>query len=137
MSKSKRGKAGLAAIAAVLVVAIVAAVPSGAAAGVGQVVTIKSTLRISVYGYKGTVKAANPNCVEERTVVLKQKGHGILGRTTSEAKGKWEVSPEDLKFKGQLPYKIYAEVKPLSQGTAGTIYKCLGATSKTIEIAGG
>jgi hypothetical protein len=137
MSKRKRSKAGLAAVAAALVVAIVAVVPTGATAGVGQVVKIDSTLQISPYAYKGTVKASNPNCVEERVVVLKQKGQGVLGRATSEAKGKWEVNPEDLKFKGPLPYKIYAEVKPLSQGTAGTIYKCLGATSKTIEIAGG
>jgi hypothetical protein len=137
MRKNKRNRFGAASFAAALAVAVVAAVPTGATAGAGQVVTIKSTLQISVYGYKGTVKAANPNCVEERTVVLKQKGYGVLGRTTSAAKGKWEVNPEDLKFKGRLPYKLYAEAKPLSQGTAGTIYKCLGATSKTIEIAGG
>jgi hypothetical protein len=36
-----------------------------------------------------------------------------------------------------IPFKIYAEVKPLTQGTAGTIYKCLGATSKTRTISGG
>jgi len=33
--------------------------------------------------------------------------------------------------------KVFAEVKPVTQGTAGTIYKCLGAVSKTVEIAGG
>jgi hypothetical protein len=137
MSTSKRSKVGRAAIAAALTAAIVTVVPGGATAGVGQVVKIRSTVQISVYAYKGTVKASNPNCVEERTVVLKQKGHGVLGRTTSETKGKWEVNPEDLRFKGRLPYEVYAEVKPLSQGTAGTIYRCLGATSKTIEIAGG
>jgi hypothetical protein len=73
----------------------------------------------------------------ERTVVLKQKGHGVLGRDKSEDNGSWEVSPEDLHFKGPLPYNIYAEAKPLTQATAGPIYKCLAATSKTIEIAGG
>ena len=26
---------------------------------------------------------------------------------------------------------------PVSQGTAGTIYKCLGAKSRTVTIAGG
>jgi hypothetical protein len=35
------------------------------------------------------------------------------------------------------PFKVYAEVKPVAQGTAGTIYKCLGATSKAITISGG
>jgi hypothetical protein len=28
-------------------------------------------------------------------------------------------------------------VKPVTQGTAGTIYKCLGAKSRTVTIAGG
>jgi hypothetical protein len=37
----------------------------------------------------------------------------------------------------KIPAKVFAEVKPVSQGTAGTIYKCLGAVSKTVEIAGG
>jgi hypothetical protein len=136
MSRSKWAKPGAAAIAAAIVIMAFAVAPAGARK-VGQDVNIKSTLSISVYGYKGAVKAANPNCVEERKVVLKQKGYGKLGGATSDKGGKWEVSPEKLKFKGQLPYFLYAEVKPLSQGTAGTIYKCLGATSKTIEIAGG
>jgi hypothetical protein len=136
MSKSNRVKAGAAALATAAAVIALAAVPAGADK-VGQVVSIKSTLQISPYAYKGTVKATNPNCVEERKVVLKQKGYGKLGAATSGEGGKWEVNPEDLKFKGPLPYKLYAEVKPLSQGTAGTIYKCLGATSKTITINGG
>jgi hypothetical protein len=32
---------------------------------------------------------------------------------------------------------VYAEVKPMTQATAGPIYRCLGAASKTVEIAGG
>lgn len=130
---SKSIRAGVAAMA----MAIAIAAPATASAGVGQVVKIPSTLQISPYAYFGKVKASNPGCVEQRTVVLKQKGYGVLGRATSNEKGKWEVNPEGLKYKGSLPYKLYAEVKPLSQGAAGTIYKCLAATSKTIEIAGG
>ena len=134
MSKRKRVSGLLAAIAATAALAI----PALASADhPGQTVTIMSTVKISPYGYKGTVKAANPNCVEERKVVLKQKGYGKLGGATSGQGGKWEVNPEKLKFKGQLPYKLYAEVKPLTQGTAGTIYKCAGGTSKTITISGG
>ena len=133
MSRTKKAAVpiALAALAAALV-----AVPAGAD-GPGQTVNVHSTLTISVYGYKGKVKAANSNCVAERSVVLKQKGHGVLGRSKSTATGSWEVSPEKLRYKGALPYKIYAEVKPLTQATAGPIYKCLAATSKTIEIAGG
>lgn len=133
MSRTKKAGAALAALAgAVAVVAIPAA-----AAGPGQTVKVPTTLKISAYGYKGKVTSGNSNCVAERTVVLKQKGYGVLGRDKSEDNGSWEVSPEDLRFKGPLPYKLYAEVKPLTQATAGPIYKCLAATSKTIEIAGG
>ncbi len=112
------------------------AIPAGAA-GPGQTVKVPTTLKISVYGYKGKVVAGNSNCVAERAVVLKQKGQGVLGRTKSTDTGSWEVNPEKLSYKGRLPYRIYAEVKPLTQATAGPIYKCLAATSKTIEIAGG
>ena len=101
-----------------------------------QTVTIPSALKISPYAYKGRVTSTKKACVSERTVVLKQKGHGVLGRTESKVSGSWEVSPEELHFKGPLPYKVYAEVKARSEGTAGTIYRCTGATSKTITIAG-
>jgi hypothetical protein len=133
MRTSKRFWAG----AAVLAMAIAVMVPATASAGVGQVVKISSTLQISPYAYFGYVKSSNSNCVGERTVVLKQKGYGVLGRATSNEKGKWEVNPEGIEYKGPLPFKLYAEVKPVSQGTAGTIYKCLAATSKTITINGG
>ncbi len=133
MSRSKRMRVGAAVLALAIAVAGLAAIPAGAT----KTVSIPSTLQISAYGYFGKVKSPNSGCVEDRTVVLKQKGHGVLGRDTSDEEGRWKVDPEDIHYKGQLPYKIFAEVKPLSQGTAGTIYKCLGATSKTIEIAGG
>jgi hypothetical protein len=133
MSRTKKAGATLmAVIGAVALVSIPAA-----ASGPGQTVNVPTTLKISAYGYKGKVTAANSNCVAERAVVLKQKGYGALGRTKSEDSGSWEVSPEDLRFKGQLPYKLYAEVKPLTQATAGPIYKCAAATSKTITINGG
>ena len=100
MSRTKKAGATLmAVIGAVVLVAIPAA-----ASGPGQTVNVPTTLKISAYGYKGKVTAANSNCVAERSVVLKQKGHGVLGRTKSEDSGSWEVSPEDLRFKGQLPY---------------------------------
>ncbi|MDX6608510.1 MAG: hypothetical protein QOF85_435 [Solirubrobacterales bacterium] len=132
---SRTSKVG-AALALVVSVVAFTAIPAGAAKP-GQTVTVPSALKISAYGYKGKVTSGNPNCIAERTVVLKQKGHGLLGRTKSTDTGSWEVSPEELKFKGPLPYKLYAEVKPLTQATAGPIYKCEAATSKTIEIAGG
>jgi len=103
----------------------------------GQTVKIKSTITIGATGYQGKVKAANANCVEERIVVLKQKGNGVLSRTETKPNGNWKADLEELNENLKIPAEVFAEVKPLSQGTAGTIYKCLGAVSKTVEIAGG
>jgi hypothetical protein len=130
MSAGAKVRAGLTTLAAATAIA---AVPAGAT----RTVSIPSSLQISAYGYFGKVKSPNSGCLEDRTVVLKQKGHGVLGRDKSDEQGRWKVQPEDIHYKGQLPFKIFAEVKPLSQGTAGTIYDCLGATSKTIVINGG
>lgn len=123
-------------VAAVAVAALVLGALAASAMAT-RTLTIGSKVTLSVYGYKGKVSSANKGCVEERTVVLKQKGQGVLGRAKTKASGSWEVPPEELHFKGKLPYKLFAEVKPSSEGAAGTIYKCLGATSKTVEIAGG
>lgn len=132
MSISKRlGAAGVALAATVALAALFVA-PAGAT----RVVKIHSTLTISAYAYNGKVKG-NANCTEGRTIVLKEKGHGKIGATKSGKEGRWEVNPETIKYKGQLPYRIYAEAKQLDQGTAGTIYRCLAATSRTIKIAGG
>jgi hypothetical protein len=88
-------------------------------------------------GYQGKVKARNSNCVAERVVVLKQKGNGVLSRVESKANGNWKADLEDLNENIKIPADVYAEVKPSTQATAGPIYKCLGAISKTVEIAGG
>jgi hypothetical protein len=131
MSKRKRVAALFAAVAATAALAVpVVAVADHP----GQTVEIKSTISINPYGNAGKVTATNANCVEQRRVVIKQTGQGKIGAATTNAKGGWQAEP---KYKGALPYKIYAEVKPLSQGTPGTIYKCLGATSKVRVIAGG
>jgi hypothetical protein len=130
MSRTKRAGATL---AVAIGVAALTALPAGAT----KTVNVPSTLQVSAYGYFGKVKSPNSGCIGERKVVLKQKGYGALGRDTSDQEGRWKVDPEDIHYKGPLPFKIYAELKPLSQGTAGTIYKCSGATSRTIEITGG
>ncbi|HWO47372.1 MAG TPA: hypothetical protein VNM41_04860, partial [Solirubrobacterales bacterium] len=82
-------------------------------------------------------KAKNSNCVGERTVVLKQKGKGVISRATSKPNGSWRADLEELNENIKIPAMVFAEVKPSTQATAGPIYKCLGAVSKTVEIAGG
>ncbi|MGH2976270.1 MAG: hypothetical protein ACRDLL_15620 [Solirubrobacterales bacterium] len=133
MSRTK--KAGAPAVLALVVAALVA-IPAGAA-GPGQTVDVKSEVTIGAVGYQGKVKAANSNCVGERTVVLKQKGNGVLSRVKSKANGNWKADLDELNENIEIPAKVYAEAKPLTQATAGPIYKCLAATSKTVEIAGG
>jgi len=133
MSRTRRAMATLALVTGA--VALVA-IPAGAA-GPGQTVKVKSQISIGAVGYQGKVKAANSNCVGERTVVLKQKGNGVLSRVKSKANGSWKADLEELNENIKIPAKVFAEVKPSTQATAGPIYKCLGATSKTVEIAGG
>jgi hypothetical protein len=124
---------------AALTVAVGAAlalmVPVIATAGQpGQTVELKSTITINPYGSAGKVSASNANCVEDRQVVVKEKGYGKIGSTTTSSTGSWKAEPD---YKGNVPLKVWAEVKPVTQGTAGTIYKCLGATSKVRTINGG
>ena len=123
MSRTK--KVGSALALAIGLVALVA-IPAGAT-GPGQTVNVKSEVTIGATGYQGKVKAANSNCVGERTVVLKQKGNGVLSRVKSKANGNWRADLEELNENLEIPAKVYAEVKPLTQATAGPIYKCLAA----------
>ena len=103
-----------------------------------QTVSVKSKITIGSVGYRGKVTAANPNCVGGRTVVLKQKGNGILSRVETKSNGSWSAELEELNQKIKIPAKVFAEVKPSSQATAGQpIYMCGAAVSKTVEIAGG
>jgi len=129
MSRTKKAGA-LAALA--LTIAASLAIPAGAAKSAGE---IKSEVTIGAVGYQGKVKAANPSCVGERTVVLKQKGNGVLSRVKSKANGSWKADLEELNENIEIPAMVYAEVKPSSP--AGPVSKCGGAISKTVEIGGG
>ncbi len=131
MSKRKRA-AGL--LSAAIATAALAAPIAASADHPGQTVELKSTISINPFASAGKVSSSNANCVEERQVVVKEKGKGKIGSATTNANGGWKAEP---KYKGSVPLKVYAEVKPETQGTAGTIYKCLGATSMTRVIAGG
>jgi hypothetical protein len=122
-------------LAAAVAVVVALALPVLALADhPGQTVELKTTITMNPYGSAGKVSAANANCVESRQVIIKEKGHGKIGSTTTSSTGSWKAEP---KYKGDVPLKIWAEVKPVTQGTAGTIYKCLGATSKVRTINGG
>ncbi len=107
------------------------------AAGPGETVKVKTEVTLGATGYQGKVKAANSNCVGERTVVLKQKGNEVLSRSESKPNGNWKADLDALNENIEIPAKVYAEVKPSTQATAGPIYKCQAAASKTVEVGGG
>jgi hypothetical protein len=116
----------VAAVSALLALAVPAAM---SAAGV------KTTVTLGAAGYQGKVSAASPACVANRTVVLKQKGNGVISRATSKENGNWKADLDELNEKIKIPAMVYAEVKASSP--AGPVATCLAATSKTVEIAGG
>ncbi|HEY5942257.1 MAG TPA: hypothetical protein VIT89_05270 [Solirubrobacterales bacterium] len=133
MKKTRHVTALGAAVLAVLALGASAVI----AAGPGETVKVKSEITLGASGYQGKVKAANSNCVGERTVVLKQKGNGVLSRSESKPNGNWRADLEALNENIKIPAMVYAEVKPSTQATAGPIYKCGAAVSKTVEIGGG
>jgi hypothetical protein len=96
---------------------------------------VKTTVTIGSVGYQGKVSAADPSCVGERTVVLKQKGNGVLSRVKSKANGSWKADLDELNENIKIPAMVYAEVKASSP--PGPTATCLGAVSRTVEIAGG
>lgn len=124
-------------VTAIIGATLALGVSAASSAGPGSVVKVKSTIKLGAAGYKGTVTADNPNCVAERTVVLKQQGNGVLSRVKTNAKGSWIADLEDLNANIKIPAKVFAVLKPGTQATAGPIYKCLGATSKVVTINGG
>lgn len=127
----------LAALGAAIIAVLALGASAVIAAGPGETVKVKSEVTLGASGYQGKVKAANSNCVGERTVVLKQKGNGVLSRSESKPNGNWRADLDALNENIEIPAKVYAEVKPSTQATAGPIYKCLAAVSKTVEIGGG
>ena len=128
----------VAAVAAALASAALAVpVVASAGSGPGEIVKVKTTSKLFKVGYRGKVVAANANCVGLRKIVLKQKGRGVISHATSNAKGNWTADTVELNEKIKIPAKVFAVVRPSTQATAGPIYKCLKATSKTVTIAGG
>ena len=97
----------------------------------GETVRLKSRISIDSNASAGRVRSSNENCTEERQVVIKEKGVGRIGSAMTDPNGAWKAQPN---YQGAPPFRVYAEVKPSGQGTAGTFYKCLAAKSRTVEV---
>ncbi|HSK51061.1 MAG TPA: hypothetical protein VK889_11290 [Solirubrobacterales bacterium] len=121
--------------AALALAAIGATLALGAPAAISASSGVRTTVTIGSVGYQGKVSAADPSCVANRIVVLKQKGKGVLSRVTSKQNGNWKADLEELNQNIKLPAMVYAEVKASSP--AGPVATCRAATSRTVEIAGG
>ncbi len=100
-----------------------------------RTVKISSHITIKDKGLKfsGKVSAKNSACDSGRKVTLYRKSGSLkLGTATTSASGAWKIQPSG--FAGISLGHFYAKVSKRTEGTAGTIYVCKGATSKTIPF---
>jgi hypothetical protein len=99
-----------------------------------QTVRIGSKISISDKGltFKGRVTSKNAGCVAHRRVVLFRTNGLKLGTTKTGAAGRWKIT-----ISGSAGVSLghyFARVRRRSEGTAGTIFVCKAATSKTIPF---
>jgi hypothetical protein len=97
-----------------------------------RTVTIASHMAIKSTGltFSGNVSASNGGCRRARRVTLYRVPSLRLGSTTTRSSGSWRITVSGSA--GITLGRFYAKVKARSEGTAGTIYVCKRATSKTI-----
>jgi hypothetical protein len=103
-----------------------------AGADATRTVRIASHISIKSRGltFSGRVTSSNAACKGGRTVVLHRTNGNILGSQTTPASGKWKITASGSA--GITLGHFYATVKRRAEGTAGTIYVCKSARSKTI-----
>jgi predicted amidohydrolase len=97
-----------------------------------RTVRIASHITIKSNGltFSGSVTSSNAACRGARKVTLYRKQSQVLGSTTTNSSGSWKITASGSA--GITLGHFYATVKKRSEGTAGTIYVCRAATSKTI-----
>jgi len=82
--------------------------------------------------FTGRVTSTNAACQHARKVTLYTTTKLKLGTATTNAHGGWKITVSG--FAGISLHHFLAKVAKLSSGTAGTIYVCRAATSKTIPF---
>ena len=82
--------------------------------------------------FTGTVTSRNSACEDARKVTLYTTTKLKLGTTETNKHGHWKITASG--FAGISLHHFFAKVARLSSGTAGTIYVCKAATSKTIRF---
>jgi hypothetical protein len=102
------------------------------AAEATRVVKIASHISIKSTGltFRGKVTSPNAACVTERKVTLYRTNGNVLGSMTTGSSGRWKITASGSA--GITLGHFFAKVKRRSEGTAGTIYVCKAAVSRTI-----
>jgi hypothetical protein len=97
--------------------------------------TVKRPSHISIKSsglkFSGNVTSSNATCDGGRKVTLYRTPSQKLGSTTTNGAGAWKLTLPGSA--GITLGHFYATVKQRSEGTAGTIYVCKAARSKTIS----
>lgn len=99
-----------------------------------RTVTIASHISIKSAGltFSGRVTARNAACDSGRKVTLYRTSSLKLGSATTNLSGHWKITASGSA--GISLGHFYAKVNQRSEGTAGTIYVCKAARSKTIAF---
>lgn len=99
-----------------------------------RTVTIASHISIKGNGltFSGRVTAKNAACDSGRKVTLYRTSSLKLGSATTSSSGHWKITASGSA--GISLGHFYAKVSKRSEGTAGTIYVCKAARSKTIAF---
>ena len=109
----------------------------GATADATRTVRIPSkiTIKSNELRFSGHVRSPNRACVSQRHVSLYRRlsdgSRQRMGRATTGPHGGWHVTVSG--FAGVSLSHFYAKVRQRSEGTAGTIFVCKSAHSRTIR----
>ena len=89
------------------------------------------TIKSNSLTFSGRVTSGNAACKTARKVTLYRTASLLLGSTTTNSSGHWKITVSGSA--GITLGHFYAKVAKRSEGTAGTIYVCKAARSKTIR----
>ena len=103
-----------------------------ASAEATRIVRIASHISIRSHGltFKGRVTSRRAPCVQDRRVTLHRTNGDVLGTTHTDDHGRWKISAQGSA--GITHGHFFAKVRRHSEGTAGTIFVCKSARSRTI-----
>ena len=121
--------------------AVVAVALLAASAGATRTIKVPSSISIKSdelkFEGKVTVSASYTPCRELRKVILYKVVSGgpdqAVGETRTDHRGEWHITPQGSA--GITLAHFYAKVGKQSEGTAGTIYVCQAAKSRTVAVS--